>query len=77
MDPEPAYEVVAEPEGETAPADEMPKLQVAAKCAYGTLECETSSIAFRPTMMFQVRAPWTLSPRRYRLRTLSPCRYLF
>jgi P pilus assembly chaperone PapD len=56
VDPEPAYKVLEQDVGDNADGPhEMPKLQVAVRCAYGSLECETTSVAFRPTMMFQTR----------------------
>lgn len=58
VDPEPEFEVLAEGGAEgggAAPPAEMPSLQLTAKCAFGTLECTTTAVAFRPTMMFQTR----------------------
>ena len=58
-EPEPEHEVLPPPEpaeGEEPAAAEPPlTLLVSGKCEYGVLECETSTLAFRPTMMFQAR----------------------
>jgi len=54
VEPEPEHEVVELAEGEEA---EPPlPLAVGAKCEYAQVECETSSLTFKPTMMFQVRS---------------------
>lgn len=51
VEAEPAYEVV-EVEGE----EEGPlRLALEGTCDYVSLECETSNLSFRPTMMFQTR----------------------
>ena len=59
-EPEPEHEVLPPPEpaeGEEPAAAEPPlTLLVSGKCEYGVLECETSTLAFRPTMMFQARS---------------------
>lgn len=54
VDAEPAHDVVEPSEGEAS--EPLLKLSVAAKCDYADIGCETTSLAFRPTMMFQVRS---------------------
>ncbi|KAL1499824.1 hypothetical protein AB1Y20_012509 [Prymnesium parvum] len=54
VEPEPDFEVIAPEEGT---ADEPPlKLSLNATCDYSAFECETTSVVFRPTMMFQTRS---------------------
>ena len=60
-EPEPEHEVLPPPEPEEgaeadAPVDAPLQILVSGKCEYGALECETTSLAFRPTMMFQARS---------------------
>ena len=52
VDPEPEYELVAVEEG-AAPV--MPRLEMNATCDYCALLCETPSVNFKSTMMFQTR----------------------
>jgi len=52
VDPEPEYELVAVEEG-AAPV--MPRLLMNATCDYCALLCETPSVNFKSTMMFQTR----------------------
>ena len=53
VDPEPAYEALTDGEGDDMTA--RPKVFATARCAHGWLESETSSVNFKPTMMFQTR----------------------
>ena len=59
-EPEPEHELLPPPEpaeGEEPAAAEPPlQLLISGKCEFGALECETSTLAFRPTMMFQARS---------------------
>ena len=54
VEPEPTFEEVPVEEGEEAEAP-LP-LAISAKSEYASVECETTSLAFRSTMMFQVRS---------------------